>query len=299
MLASWKCFAYFTLFYGLLTTLSPQTPPGEIPPSDRSQRGQIIPADLSQWIALSPPRAHEEKWTAASHSPVTWEVCLQSGKPIARLYNEATEQRILLPFGFYPRIIGDTPEVDLYNKTTFPRKEMAILPDGWLLSFSDSSIYWFSPEGRQQEEVLNRPVTRFVSTKRFGLLGIPVQGLSESGLLQFVREQDHWVSQTFVALNEDPYLCQEDKDGSLLVLTDTQLLRIHPDKSVQPLLTDVFWNGLSPNSLLPLANGDIYVGMRHGVARLHHMSKDKYKVQWLLPNKAFVNMKDPLGDIKI
>ena len=84
-------------------------------------------------------------------------------------------------------------------------------------------------------------------------------------------------------------------DGSLLVATTDRFLKVSPaDKKVEVLISDVFWGGLYPNSVIATTDGIAYLGMRHGVAKIEE--KDGvYKAVWLLPSKEFVDMKLPEG----
>lgn len=56
---------------------------------------------------------------------------------------------------------------------------------------------------------------------------------------------------------------------------------------VEVLHDDAFWGGLYPNSLVFTPDGTIYLGMRHGVARLEKKGAE-HKVVWLLPRKKFL-----------
>jgi hypothetical protein len=74
----------------------------------------------------------------------------------------------------------------------------------------------------------------------------------------------------------------------LLIATTNRLLRVVPsDKSVDVLHDNAFWGWFYPNSLVVTPGGTIYLGMRHGVAKLEKKGKE-YKVAWLIPNRLFV-----------
>ncbi len=57
------------------------------------------------------------------------------------------------------------------------------------------------------------------------------------------------------------------------------------------LLDKVFWGGLYPNSMVITPEGTTYLGMRHGVAKIEIEKGGSRRVHWLLPNKAFVELK--------
>jgi hypothetical protein len=80
-----------------------------------------------------------------------------------------------------------------------------------------------------------------------------------------------------------------DRDGTLIVATQFRLVRVHPaTKKVDVLIGDAFWAGLRPNSLI-VSQGAIFIGMRHGVAKVEKQGR-AYQVKWLLPVPDFDRM---------
>ncbi|HTE19355.1 MAG TPA: hypothetical protein VK689_13355, partial [Armatimonadota bacterium] len=72
--------------------------------------------------------------------------------------------------------------------------------------------------------------------------------------------------------------------------TEHRLLRVDTRGTVTVLLDNAFWGGLYPHSIVRAPNGTIYLGMRHGIARLTRRANE-YSMEWLVPNRAFLRNK--------
>ena len=83
----------------------------------------------------------------------------------------------------------------------------------------------------------------------------------------------------------------EESRDSLLVVTKSELLRVKIiTRNSSALLVDTFWRGLYPNSIIIDKNECIYIGMRHGVAKIKK-NNGVYTQSWLLPSKEIANQK--------
>ena len=73
----------------------------------------------------------------------------------------------------------------------------------------------------------------------------------------------------------------------MLVAKSRSLVRVNLALGkIQTLVPDAFWGSLYPNSLVVDSAGTIFVGMRHGVARIRKVGS-AYRVQWLVPDIGF------------
>jgi len=88
-------------------------------------------------------------------------------------------------------------------------------------------------------------------------------------------------------LGAAPEAVYEEKDSTVLVATTAQLLRVNlVSKNMEVLVDEAFWEILYPNSIAGTPSGIIYIGMRHGVAKVE--KKDgKYELFWLMPSKEY------------
>ena len=98
-----------------------------------------------------------------------------------------------------------------------------------------------------------------------------------------------WTAAKWADLKDAPRVGLVEPDGSILIATIKRLIRVHPDKSEEVLVSDAFWWALYPNSIVRTSAGDIYLGMRHGIVRLK--AGVAGKTEWLLPNKQFIDAK--------
>jgi hypothetical protein len=128
------------------------------------------------------------------------------------------------------------------------------------------------------------------------LEGLAHGGQSTGRIIRLVRDREgRWRSEDLIDLRHAPEVGETKADGSLLIATTRRLLRVVPsDKTVEVLHDDAFWGGLYPNSLVVTPGGAIYLGMRHGVAKLEKKG-GQYRVAWLLPNKQFAATEPPDG----
>ena len=98
------------------------------------------------------------------------------------------------------------------------------------------------------------------------------------------------MSSRFADLGHAPYVGMAVTGGDFLVCTTDNLVMVHPDQTQTELVSKAFWNGLYPRSIALSPTGDIYLGMRHGVA-LVYQRDHTYVADWLLPNRDFVRAK--------
>jgi hypothetical protein len=296
------------MFCGLLAILplpgraqEPAQASTQASPAKGAAKQDDFPADLSRWVVLEAPTLGTEKWRTANHSSVEWYVSLQDGKPIAYLYDWRKQKIVTLPFGLEPAKLGEPYKIIPGKTTELGTKGTVQVDDGWLLSTNmgewGGDISWLSSDGTKQNKVSDDQVEMFLQTRHWGLMaieGLSHLGLSRGTVVQIQKEKGQWRSKLFVDLKEAPYVFTEEADGSLLVFTSSRLLRVRPDRKIEPLLTKAFWGGLYPNSVLLMPNGELYVGMRHGVAHLRPSREGNYKMEWLLPTQEFADRKDTL-----
>ena len=120
-----------------------------------------------------------------------------------------------------------------------------------------------------------------------GLLAL--EGISHGNtrgrIIRLSRDGDGRWLKTFIPLGEEPHAAAM-ADGALIVVTNGRLLRVHlTTKRVDILISEGFWGGLYPNSLI-VSQEVIFVGMRHGVARIERRGK-RLPSDWLLPMPEF------------
>ncbi len=247
-----------------------------------------IPDDPGRWIEADPPRHHTEAWLAANHDDHEWVVTLRDDRPRAHLRDAKAEAPAPLPF----EVDGGARE-GLYG-----RRSSIEVADGWIVGFDAGEfgcgLWWFSPDGKDRLKLADAHVKRFLPTDS-GLLtveGLAHLSLDRGRILRISLDpKGRWRAEDFLDLKAAPQVAAKLADGRLLIATNDRLLKIDPaTKGVEVLLDKAFWGGLYPNSMALTSTGVIYVGMRHGVAKVEKKG-DAYQVRWLLPNRTFVEMK--------
>jgi hypothetical protein len=247
-----------------------------------------FPTALGKWTILDPPGRQSGEWLVANNDfKHEWVVTLRDGRPVAHL--RVKEAPAPLPFEIAP----GTAREGLSGQRLSTK-----VSDGWIVAYNagefGAGLWWFSPDGKKRDKISEAWINGFIETKS-GLLALEgiAHGIgSEGQILRLDRSlAERWRSEVFVKLEHAPYVGVKQADGSLIIATTDRLLRVVPaDKKVEVLLDNAFWGGLYPNSIVATQDGTIYLGMRHGVAKLERTS-GKSKVTWLLPNQEFANMK--------
>lgn len=256
------------------------------------------PSDLAKWVVTEPPKKNDERWLAANwDAGHHWLVDLQAGLPSARPASEKGPAPPTLPFA----IERGTAAQGLAGRR-LPLK----VDDGWLIAFNAGEwggwLWWFSPDGTRRYKIASDCWINGFHPTDAGLLaveGISHGVTSRGGVVRLSRKADgRWHSEAFVALDEEARCAAKDADGTLIVATWERLLRVHlATRKVDVLLRDAFWAGLYPDSMAVTPAGTIYLGMRHGVARVEKRG-GAYRVDWLLPSPDFDRITEGRGGLR-
>ena len=256
------------------------------------------PAYLSDWVARKPPESGEDRWLDANNDAEhEWVVYLVKDRPMVRLWKEKSgeaakylDRRNSSPSMPFKVPLGSMKE-GLAGEWSSVEVE-----DGWLVGYNAGEwgawLWWFSPDGTKRYQISKDWVVGFFKSKAglFALAGIDSVG-------QVVRlskgKDGQWHSEKFIDMRGGPEVGVIGADGTLTVATNDRLLRVDlTGKKIDVLLKNAFWGGLYPESMILTESGDIYVGMRHGVAKIEKM-KRSYQVKWLLPNLEFDRPRPP------
>jgi hypothetical protein len=247
------------------------------------------PNDLAQWVVTCPPERWDDRWwVAACDHEHEWFVFLRAGVPSARLASVKDPAPSPLPFAIEEN----------FQEGLAGRRLNVKADDGWIVSFNrgefGATLWWFSPDGTRRDKISSMEWINsflFTDTGLLALEGISHGFGSNGRIIRLSPGVDgRWHSKTLVPLNEEPHVAVKDVDGSLIVATHNRLVRVHPaSKKVEVLLRDVFWSGLYPNSMVLTPQGTVYLGMRHGVAKVEQRDRT-YRVEWLLPIREFDRM---------
>jgi hypothetical protein len=253
-----------------------------------------VPSDLEKWIAVDHPEPQSDAWFIANQDAEhEWVVTLREGRPSVGLRDPKAEAPDPLPLRIEPGSSRDG---------LAGRRFRVQVSDGWIVAFNagefGAGIWWFSPDGRKREKISEDQVVGLIPTEA-GLLAPEglAHGVSNRGqVVRLARDATgHWRSERFVDLKHAPEVAVKQADGSLIIATTNRLLRVLPKSRKVEVLADApYWSGLYPNSIAITPSGTIYVGMRHGVAKVER-NGDGSTLRWLLPNQAFVDMKPREG----
>jgi hypothetical protein len=230
------------------------------------------PEDLSKWVEMSVEQ-NADYWQRANWSSDEWVVYLREGRPSVRAQKRSEDDRGKLPFAV---------------AKGFRNVHVAKVADGWIVASNygefGAELWWFSPEGKSRYQISREHVRGFLQNDRelFALEGLAHKGIDRGQVLRIVPGSNgKWRSERVVDLGSEPGAATRDKDGSLIIVTNTRLVRVRVGKPVETLLDDMFWDGLYPNSIVVDSSGTVYIGMRKGVAKA--TLKGTKTLSWLVP----------------
>jgi hypothetical protein len=261
-----------------------------------------IPTGLSQWLVCPCPPSDSEALQAANFSAFEWQVFLQKNEDGSEevgvaSFSEDALDTLPLPFTVPKDSSLDEDAEDFIGGGRYVTQ----VDNGFLVGFNNGewggSVWWCNPDGSDFYRVSKDQVVGFLHTS-VGVIapqGISHLSISEGSLALFRRDtQGPWISLPFLDLPEAPDAATLEDENTLLLVTTSGLLRVHLEsKRIQVLFWDQFWWCLYPNSVVVTRPGVIYIGMRHGVARVQ-IKEEGPVVDWLLPNMDFVNAKAEL-----
>ncbi len=230
------------------------------------------PEDLSKWVQMS-VNQDTGYWQKAEESSDEWVVYLCEGRPSVRAQKRSEDDRGKLPFAV---------------AKGFRNMQVAKVADGWIVASNygefGAELWWFSPEGKSRYQISREHVRGFIQSDRelFVLEGLAHKGIDRGQVLRIVRGSNgKWGSQRVVDLGSAPGGGTRDRDGSLIIVTNTRLVRVRVGQLVETLLDNVFWDGLYPNSIVIDGSATVYIGMRKGVAKA--TIKGTKTLTWLVP----------------
>ncbi len=242
------------------------------------------PSDLDKWVSLSALKCSSLQWDVANSSHLEWSVFMAGEKVYAR--------RLQNPEG--PR--GDFPPflIPLANHTRGRRIGIRV-EDGWLVGFNAAewggSLWWYSLDGRQQYKISDDQIVQFVkmSDGLFALEGLAHLSLSEGKVIKLSKNgpNSSWNSSLWVELPQAPDAGVVHKDGSLIIVTTSGLVRVIKQRKVETLLEKTFWWGMYPNSVLIDTNNFVFIGMRQGILKWRIGDLPDTMI-WLVPSKEFL-----------
>lgn len=243
------------------------------------------PNSLAQWCPSAKPLA-EVWWDAQNDFHTNWVVIPAGESPRVRLMVQKPTEPAPLPFAIERRAGED--------RHFYGFRESIRVEDGWIVSFDHGEwggeIWWFAPDGRERYLFSRANLVAFLPTARglYLATGIAHGTTNEGQIERLARGKGgRWSSRPTYILGSAPGAAIVEPAGTILVATNEQVVRLDTT-SLRPtvLLDDAPWGGLYPNSVVATPGGRVFVGMRHGVARVEPPGRSP-RVTWLLPNRNF------------
>jgi len=220
------------------------------------------------WVAIPPPQPQGPDAYCANWADTAWQVSFthDSGRLVFRPQHYG-------PMSFSVSVPGGRLGAD--NRGEF-----------------GGSIWW-QPDDSSEISLGPANLLAFVPMPHelLGLEGLAHMGTNYGRVLRFVRRADGWRVDTILQLGEAPSAYTLVPPDSLFVVTTGHLLVIH-GSTVRPVYETRLWWLTAPSSLVRDPSGDVYIGMRWGVAHLTP-SGATYTEQWLVPAACPARRKIP------
>ena len=235
---------------------------------------------LKNWNAKPVSKIPKDFWEYKTDNAVDWKVSLIKGEPVASKvdYNEKNVSPV--PF-----------EITNPNRMARMGRIVALKVEDGLLIGRDAGewggdLYWRSDDGKQSYEISGQQILGFLKSKEtiFAITGLTHLSLDQGEVLTVSQKtNEHWKTETFRMMKSAPKAIVEGENGSLWVLAYRALTNISSRKNQNDLVEfPMPGRYLYPNSMVKTANGDLYMGMRLGVARLRKGSSFK-SMEFLTP----------------
>lgn len=185
------------------------------------------------------------------------------------------------------------------------RKLVAAVADGSIVAHNNgefgASLFWVSRNGSTRHLLGNPHVNALIVTKQgvFAATGLDHLIDGSGQLLLISRDQRaEWRTTPFADLGAVAYAATLAPDGSILVVTRTQLVKVTPSGEVTVLHTGrwdkTFAVGdelgtmsvFAPSSIALSPGGVVYIGMTGAVVVLTPSAAGGYREQWLAPKSC-------------
>jgi hypothetical protein len=174
--------------------------------------------------------------------------------------------------------------------------------DGWVVALNageyGAGIWWISRDGSKHEKLGSQHIVELISTS-VGVLAAAEsdQPLEDTGTVLLIeRGKDRfWRLKHFADIGSSAHAAIAMRDGAILVVTRTQLVRVGLDGKSSVLHTGRWEDSLDygnlggssfyPGSVLVRPDGSILIGMRAVIVRLMPTGKG-YREEWLAPRRC-------------
>ena len=246
---------------------------------DRSPEGGTLPP-ISSWRVL-PPAAIG--WPCAANSGVEWTVLKRNDGVQAVPGLEVSDR---MPFFLWPHFAGAA--------------HVQAVQDGYLIGFDagefGGAAWWFSRYGRSRTKLTVPPpsgadyypenVHGFVpfGPDYLAFQGLAHMGIDEGRVIRVARASTGgWSATPFATLPDSPDAALVETENSWLFVSSSGIWRIDAEARLSTVWRPEKGSLSYPSSMERGPNGEVYVGMRHFIARLSPSADKPYQVDLLVP----------------
>lgn len=243
---------------------------------------------LANWMSRPIADIDTALFLCANRSDDTWRLSLVDGEILAD--RESSSETMMT--NYFATIEGAS-YFPLDRSGEAP-SEVERVSDGFLVAYNNGewggAVVWVSSDFARQYEISRHQVIKFIrkGADLYALAGLSHLGISHGELIHFRRSTDgRWTATEVAELREAPSAHLPIGEDSILVITETQLLRVWFDGRVATLYTG--GRGFSPiYSFVRTADGTLYLASMGTVIRLTPTGTT-YQGEWLFPASILLN----------
>jgi hypothetical protein len=201
--------------------------------------------------------------------------------------------------------VRDTSDGVRIEHSPGDKKLVAAVANGSIVAHNNgefgAALFWVSRNGSTRRLLGNPHVNALLVTKHgvFAATGLDHLIDGSGQLLLISRDpRAEWRTTPFADVGAVAYAATAAPDGSMLVVTRTQLVKVTPSGEVTVLHTGRWdqtfavgdevgtLSGFAPSSIVLSPGGAVYIGMTAAVVLLTPSAAGGYREQWLAPKSC-------------
>lgn len=240
----------------LLSSCSNNTSEPELIGGAGSEETPAVKIDILGWYEKTPPKINSDEWYEANHSKDEWKVEYSGGIKVSK--HKYTDS-----------IRYETSNGIFYG----------INHGEW------GGNLFFYPAGDEAKkyEVMDGNIVGMyqINKEIYVLEGLAHLLMSQGSVYRLKEDSGKWVAEKVIDLTDAPYAFTIVDEKTVYIVTSGKIVKVEEEKVKETIVTNAFWQGLYPNSIIH-SNNKLFIGMREGVAAVDLKSK---KVSWFVEKK--------------
>lgn len=190
----------------------------------------------------------------------------------------------------------ELPELPPNFKQTTPSKRRTVAAKagtGWLVGYDagefGGGLWWTSTDGRKKTRLTTENVHAILARKNELLVftGLAHLTIDEGKVYAYIPGLQSAGNLVELAdLGSAPSAALTEDDGTVMIAASDRILAFDPSNHVRVLYKSRDMRALYTNSIATDPAGNVLVGMRFFVLRLHHRPGGEFTPEWYVPSRC-------------